>query len=63
MMLQSLRDEGLMKEDNNGDPMKMGKLTAFCDNCTGQNKNNTVIRMAAYSWSRVVTLLNCLLFS
>jgi hypothetical protein len=48
LMLQSLRDEGLMKEDDNGDPVKMGKLTAFCDNCTGQNKNNTVIRMAAY---------------
>lgn len=48
IMLRFLMDEGLMKEDENGEPICGGSLTGFCDNCTGQNKNNTVLRLAAY---------------
>jgi hypothetical protein len=48
LLLQSLRDEGILKEDDDGNPICGGKFTGFADNCGGQNKNNTVIRLAAY---------------
>ena len=43
-----LRDEDILKEDSEGKPVLGGSLSVFCDNCGGQNKNNTVLRMAAF---------------
>ena len=48
LLLKSLYDEGMIQEDADGKPITGGSLSVFCDNCSGQNKNNTVLRMAAF---------------
>ena len=48
LLLQCLRDENMLQEDEDGKAVTGGLLSIFCDNCSGQNKNNTVLRMAAY---------------
>ena len=40
--------EDILREGDDGKPISGGYLSIFCDNCSGQNKNNTVLRMAAY---------------
>ena len=48
LIMQSLRDEGILREDENGRPITGGSLSIFCDNCSGQNKNNNVLKMATF---------------
>lgn len=48
LVMLALKEEGMLRVDENGTPIRGNKLSMFCDNCTGQNKNNTVLRMAAY---------------
>ena len=48
LLMHHLKSQQILKEDENGNPI-MGKcLTIAADNCTGQNKNNTVLALAAF---------------
>jgi hypothetical protein len=48
LWLMSLRQEGVIKEDERGNPICGGNLTGIADNCGGQNKNITVLRTIAW---------------
>ncbi len=43
LIMKTLRMLGLFKDENNG-----SELNIIFDNCCGQNKNNTVLRLAAW---------------
>ena len=43
LILKTLKSQGIMKENEIG-----GELNIIFDNCSGQNKNNTVISLVAY---------------
>ena len=48
LLLMALHEQKI-KEEDDGKSVLGGSLSIFCDNCSGQNKNNTVLqRMAAY---------------
>lgn len=47
-MMDHFVQRKMVRYDSEQKPMMAKRLSIACDNCGGQNKNNTVIRMAAY---------------
>ena len=43
LIVKTLRDMNILRENNPG-----GELNIIFDNCTGQNKNNTVLKLAMW---------------
>ncbi len=43
LVLKTLTQQNLLQEDSAG-----GELNIIVDNCSGQNKNNTVLKLAAW---------------
>ena len=46
--MQALHDQGFIKLDDDGNPIRSRRLTIAADNCSGQNKNNMVIRLVPW---------------
>ena len=43
LIVKTLRDMNILREGNPG-----GEINIIFDNCTGQNKNNTVLKLAMW---------------
>ncbi len=55
LIVKSLRRLNLLREDTAG-----GELNIIFDNCSGQNKNNTVLKLSA--WLKAMGYFNCVNF-
>ncbi|KAG7344887.1 hypothetical protein IV203_032418 [Nitzschia inconspicua] len=48
MIVKTLRKTKIMRDDDNGAPVRGKELNIVMDNCAGQNKNNYVLLLAPY---------------
>ena len=46
--MKALHDQGFIKLDDDGNPIRSCQLTIAADNCSSQNKNNMVIRLVPW---------------
>ena len=46
--MQALHDQGFIKLDDDGNPIRSHQLMIAANNCNGQNKNNMVIQLVPW---------------